>query len=344
MTEKLMNIKFHKKLILLSITSIIGMMLTGCASQSTSSFETILWPKPPQTARIELIEILKPSDFEQRSFSKIIKEIVFGKSPVTSMNQAFGVAADSNNVYLVDSGSGSIVIFNRITNEIRSIGQKANLIFPVDVILIDTLLYVTDSRGGKIYCLDKAGNLVKELGKDDNLSTPGGLAYHSDLNKLYVTDSQNHRIVVYDLEASKMDTVLGMRGIGDGEFNFPSNITIKNDKLYVVDTFNFRIQILTPTGEFISAFGKAGDAPGDLYRPKGIGVSSDGLIFVSDSYYNNFQIFDEEGQLYLFVGRFGNAPGEFNEPKDMFMDPNDNLFVVDQKNSRIQVFKYLKYQ
>jgi DNA-binding beta-propeller fold protein YncE len=88
-------------------------------------------------------------------------------------------------------------------------------------------------------------------------------------------------------------------------------------------------------------FGELGDSPGQLNRPKGVAVDSEGHIYVADSSFNNFQIFDPQGQLLLFVGQGGSEAGEFSLPAGLSIDDQDRIYVADQGNSRIQVFQYV---
>ena len=123
--------------------------------------------------------------------------------------------------------------------------------------------------------------------------------------------------------------------------NFPTNLFVSNGKLYVTDTGNFRVQIFDLEGSYLSGFGKVGDSPGQLARPKGVAVDKDGHIYIVDAAFDNFQIFDEEGRLYLFVGSAGHRPGYFWLPAGIHIDHRDRIYVADSYNRRIQVFQYL---
>ena len=343
MIEKLSFINILKYLSIVLFTT--GALL-NCASQGASEKQSLVWPDnelyPP---RIELVEILKPQTFKETSLKQNLMDFVFGASVSSRMSQPFGVAVDSSgSVYVVEGGAGQITVFDRRTNNTRSFGERTGLIFPTDILIIDSLVYVSDGRAQRIFCYNMDGELITKLGKRGELLNPGGMAYHEDTHKIYITDSQSHQLAVFDVETGLLDTTFGTRGTGEGEFNFPSNIAIYEDKVFVLDAMNFRVQILTLDGQYIHAFGQAGDSAGDLYRPRGIAISSDGFVFVSDSHYSNFQIFDEDGEIYLFVGILGTNPGEFKMPADMTFDQDDKLYVTDAQNGRIQVFQYIKYE
>jgi len=105
---------------------------------------------------------------------------------------------------------------------------------------------------------------------------------------------------------------------------------------------NFRVQVFGPDGAFVRAFGSVGDSAGNLARPKGVGVDSEGHIYVADATFNGFEIFDGEGSPLLSVGVAGNGPGEFVLPAGLFVDDQDRIYVADQGNARVQVFQYLR--
>jgi sugar lactone lactonase YvrE len=102
---------------------------------------------------------------------------------------------------------------------------------------------------------------------------------------------------------------------------------------------NFRIQRFSPDGAPLGAFGKKGDAAGDIALPKGIAADSKGNLWVVDAHFENVQAFTPDGQLLLALGGEGAAPGEFWLPAGAFIDQQDRLWVADTYNRRIQVFQ-----
>lgn len=49
--------------------------------------------------------------------------------------------------------------------------------------------------------------------------------------------------------------------------------------------------------EYVTSWGKQGDAPGDFYIPIGIAIDAAGAVYVSDHYNNRIQKFDSDGKL-----------------------------------------------
>lgn len=102
-------------------------------------------------------------------------------------------------------------------------------------------------------------------------------------------------IKVYSLSGSHLRT-LGSRGSGDGQFNDPSGIDILEDRVFVADRDNHRVQVLALDGTFINKWGSFGTGNGQFDRPKGIVVYNN-EAYVIDSNNHRIQVFWEIGFL-----------------------------------------------
>jgi DNA-binding beta-propeller fold protein YncE len=76
----------------------------------------------------------------------------------------------------------------------------------------------------------------------------------------------------------------GTYGTGDGQFNWPSALSIdSNGNVYVADTNNQRIQKFTDKGIFLDKWGSHGNGEGEFYTPFDIAVDSNDDIYVLDT-------------------------------------------------------------
>ena len=179
---------------------------------------------------------------------------------------------------------------------------------------VDGTIYVTESRGARVRTIRPDGILGTVAGTGEiGYSGDGGPAISAQLSfplgldlvdgGLYITDSENQRIRLVDLEDGRIRTVAGngLRGFGgDGgqataaSLAKPEDVAVSSDgsRLYIADTFNHRIRLVTLETGRIETFAGTGEQQysGDLLdagatslsRPGGVETSPFGLLFVSD--------------------------------------------------------------
>lgn len=212
------------------------------------------------------------------------------------------VAVDAaDNIYVSDSESGKIFVFNPDGKLHRVIGSL---------------------KGGEGY-----------------FKRPTGIAVDSAAQQIYITDTLRNRIFVLDMQGIVLKTI-GKPGSGSGEFNFPTELRLQGPDLIVVDAMNFRVQVLDRSGNFESEIGHVGEERGGFFRPKGVAVDSEGHVYVVEALSGIIQVFNRQGNLLYYFGQTGAGPWQFQLPAGVFIDRSDRVYVVDSYNRRIQVFRY----
>jgi DNA-binding beta-propeller fold protein YncE len=200
-------------------------------------------------------------------------------------------------------------------------------------------VWVTDADLRVIVRLDARGEPLGTI-TDERLLRPTGIAYSGATGEIFVADSQAHDIKVFG-EGGRLQRVLGAHGEGAGQFNGPTHLAIAHDRLFVTDTLNARVQVLTLDGAFVRSIGRRGLYIGDLPRPKGVAVDVAGRIYVVESYYDYLLVYDPEGRLLLPLGGTGNDAGQFYLPAGVWTDSSNRVFVADMFNSRVMAFEYI---
>jgi DNA-binding beta-propeller fold protein YncE len=264
-------------------------------------YESVVWPEPPQQARIKLIAMFgEPDEIGiGPSFLGRIWDWVAGAGP-RHMIRPYAIAVNGDRIAVADPGASAVHLYDLSSRNYSRLewGDREYFASPVGVVFVGDSLYVADSALGDIFVFDKEGTLVRKI---ETVERPTGLAWDQEAGRLYVADTVNHSIVAMDADGNRLFE-FGQRGAGEGEFNYPSHITFAGNRLYVNDTMNFRLQIFDGQGKFVSSFGRHGDGSGDFAQPKGVGLDSEGHIYVADSLFNRVQIFNEQGQLMLIFG------------------------------------------
>ncbi len=157
-------------------------------------------------------------------------------------------------------------------------------------------LYVTDVSGPSHRVLEfrPDGTLVRSLGAPGQLSFPNGVAVDSG-GTVYVSDSNNGRLVIFDPAGRFVATI--NRGVGQGDLGLPRGAAIDDrNHLYVVDTSAHVVKAyrtgsakpLVPN--YIGSFGEEGQLEGAFEYPNGVAVDSRGRIYVTDRENNRVQV------------------------------------------------------
>lgn len=330
--------RFFKRLL---ITIAVPVVLYGCAAPPLPD---LVWPDPPDEPRVKYVRAYRGSlDFKG---GNIAADIMLGGEAGNNLKKPMGVYVDEKGkVFVTDTAASDVFIFDPAAKKVTTLGEMGARIFfkPIGVATDSAgRIFVTDSQLDKVTVLDSNARVVATLAPEEPFKQPSGIAADSVNRKLYVADTHTHNIKVFDLDTFKQIKTIGKRGKEEGEFNFPSHISLDGKgNLHIVDTMNGRVQVLDPDGKFIRGFGQFGDAPGMFARPKGVGVDSEGHIYIVDAAFNNVQIFDEEGQTLLSFASYGSDRSQMILPAGLAVDSNDFIYVVDSWNRRVNVFEYL---
>ena len=197
-------------------------------------------------------------------------------------------------------------------------------------------LVVAERGGKKVTVFDREGKKVQTI-TCEKLSSPNGVAVDKDDN-IYVSDWSNCSLFKFSKEG-KLMKVVGQRGPQPGEFKDPSMIKIINDKLYVCDRGNYRVQLLNTELKYVNSFGCHGKGDGQFNCPNDIAQDSAGNLYVSDTNNNRVQVFDCKGQFLSTFSKKGAASEQFNIPTGICVDSDQLVYVCERWNNYVSVFK-----
>ncbi len=273
------------------------------------------------------------------------KRLVLGKSEITTFQKPVHVIATSHETSIVlDQGNGTVFFAEDGELKIPKLLKKKEAYFSSLVsacLLPNKELLFTDSRDNKIYSLSEDQKTLRLFNDSLVLSQPTGIAYSSLKNEIWVVETAKHQISILNDKGERIKTI-GQRGMGEGEFNFPTSIWIdKKGMVYIVDAINYRIQIFDDAGNFVSMFGENGNGTGFLARPKGVATDRHGHIYVVDALFHGVQIFDAQGNYLYQFGKQGRETSEFWMPSGIFIDATDHIYIADSYNNRIQIFELI---
>jgi DNA-binding beta-propeller fold protein YncE len=206
-----------------------------------------------------------------------------------------GVAVDSrDNVYVFNRSEHPVIVYDRAGRFLRSWGEG----------VFANAHGITIGPDDTVYCVDNVDHTVRSFTLDGTLlrtiGTPGVAADTGSgdsgsylqvqrggdpFNKptklavalngdLYVTDGYaNARVHCFN-PRGELRFSWGGPGTGPGEFNIPHALAIAADgRVLVCDRENNRIQIFSPSGEFLTQWT-------DVNRPDDVAIAPDGTVYV----------------------------------------------------------------
>lgn len=293
------------------------------------------------------------SEFEvkpNRGFWNKLVDFVAGAPEYRSLVRPYSIATDSRGRILVtDPGAQGVHIFDFAQHKYKFIerqGKTRDAMRTPQCVAVDAQdnIYVTDSDAGVVFVFEPSGKFVRAIGSlkggEGYFKRPTGIAVDSSAQRIYVTDTLRDEVFILDMQGKIVDT-FGRTGNGEGEFYYPTELKIEGEDLMVVDAMNFRVQVFDKSGKFHFAIGKVGDSAGAMFRPKAVGVDSEGDLYVVDAQWGVVQVFNREGQLLYYFGDRGTHAGQFQLPAGLDIDREDRVFVVDSFNRRIQQFQFV---
>lgn len=183
------------------------------------------------------------------------------------------------------------------------------------------------------------------------LNAPLGIAVSpTDERYIFVVDSGNARVQVFQPTSSPVVGQWGRRGSGPGDFWLPSDVALNPDGsfVYVVDSgrrvvMRFKVDALCLIDPGCTVrpmeWGGLGRGPGLFQEPTGLAIDRRGNVYVADRGASEIQVFDPDGSYLRTISGPGHDPASVLQPTDIAIGPDDKLWVADTINDRITWFQ-----
>ena len=190
-----------------------------------------------------------------------------------------------------------------------------------------------------IYVYDKSGNRKATIGVwgtgKQQFQSPHGIDISNGV--VYVDEYAGHRIRMLTTGGEFIGT-FGEKGSGIGQFNCPRDIKISPDgRVYVVDTFNDRVQVFNPDWTISHVIDSSSVPDGvRFYRPMAIAFDLSGDVHVTIS---SVTVFTPIGQ---FVRRYGGSPhyggSKLHNARGIAIDLSGYSWVTSWNNRTLSVY------
>lgn len=189
-------------------------------------------------------------------------------------------------------------------------------------------------------------------GTPQNLREPDG----TPLSQVRITDPRGYGALLREVRGEagavvpgtqsaraktqlRLAEIIGERGIKAGQFNSPTGLSVdRSGVLFVADSYNHRVQRITPSGG-VAIVGGRGGGRGQFLSPQGIATDRERAFYIVEQGNHRVQKFSSQGVLQLIFGRVGSGHGEMQGPMGIAVSPaTGDIFVADTGNHRVQRF------
>ncbi|MBV8632642.1 MAG: Ig-like domain repeat protein [Silvibacterium sp.] len=193
------------------------------------------------------------------------------------------------------------------------------------------------------------------LAIEAQLNTPFSIAF-DQFGNIFIADAYNHRIRKVDTSGN-LTTVAGNGTAGfsgDGgpatsaSLNYPFGLAVDSaGNLYIADTLNNRVRIVTPGGTINTLLGDGttGTGMNQVNHPFGVSIDGPQNLYVADTFNQRVLKRTPAGIVSAVAGNGVagyNGDGiyattaQLSNPEEIFTDGFGNLYIADTANARIR--------
>lgn len=337
------NNRLTRWLIALSLAAL--MALTGCATGTPQ--QRIFWPPPPEQPRLEYVGVYSGEADLPTTGWRAFKRATVGLDHNENLKSPSSVASNGQGqVYVAMPQRGKIKVFdfNRLSfSDFLAEAQGKPYGLAIDS---KGNLYVANHEHHNVSVFSAQGAPLFAFGAEV-LRRPVRIALNERLGRIYVSDPGRQQVVVFGFDGKQLLTIGGAaetRGGEDGEFNVPAGIAIdRENRLFVCDQLNARIQVFDADGKFLYKFGERGDRDWQFESPRDLAFDSDNNLWLVDFRKAALLTYSPKGDWLMTTRGPGatNAQLWFATPGALTIDAQDRIYIVDFLNDRISVWQYV---
>ncbi|MEI7701251.1 MAG: hypothetical protein WCK86_15740 [Planctomycetia bacterium] len=250
-----------------------------------------------------------------------------------------GLYSDENDTVYVLDDAGRVLVFDR-TGKLQTQWKmpESRIGNPEGIWkLRDERIAVADTHYHRIVIFHPDGRVDRMFGTEGRgpgqFVFPVAVAQDAEGN-LYVGEYGDHqRIQKFDVTGRYL-LEFGRHGTGEGEFQRPSGLALRNGEVFVVDAFNDRIQVFSQDGRFLRLV-HLPDKSDPLAYPYDLRVLEDGRIYVIENKAARLTVLRPDGTILGRYGRPGRNLTEFYQPWDLTVLSDGRILIADTGNHRL---------
>ena len=212
----------------------------------------------------------------------------------------------------------------------------------------DGAVYVADTWNHRVQKFSAEGEFLTMWGAFGQAETPAAFWGPRDIavtadGQVLITDTGNKRIAIFD-EQGNFISQFGTPGMNAGEFDEPVGLALGLDeKLYVADTWNQRVQVFVrdAEGEYypFASWDLTAWYGQSLDNKPYLTVDEQGRVYIADPEGYRILVLSAEGEALYYWGDYGADLNTFGMPASVALDGLGGAWVSDAGNGRLMYFQ-----
>ena len=263
---------------------------------------------------------------EPQLISALIK-----KPKALSVVKASGIKCYGKTIY-VNSIRTKVMIAESVKGNLTFIGSIP-LQGICDMSVVDNIIFFSNMHENTLVKSSMDGHILASVGgrgtEPGFFNWPNGVRI-SKHHEVYVCDTNNHRVQVFDIGMSLLRT-FGEKGYGPGQFSKPYDLVFDEDEnIYVVENENQRVQVFTPQETHARFIGASSTTNILLYPVSAAIFNRNIYITVKGSFC--IQVFSLTGRFVTTIGQKDNL-----HPECIDIDQDGFIYI---SNNRKAILRY----
>ncbi len=215
---------------------------------------------------------------------------------------------------------------------------------------INKVRAVAINSKGHTIVVEGGGNCISVLNEDGRKTHTFGTqgtkrgqfdAYGLTVDKhdyIYVLDYSNHCIHKFSPQGVLL-TSSGSKGKGQMQFNYAYCIIYnpRDGFLYVADSYNHRIQVLTTDLKYVRSLGQHSSVRAEFNVPMGVALDSANNMYITDYNNDSIKVFTANGQYLRSFAHKADGKKLYN-PWAIAIDSSDIVYVSEKGPHCVSVF------
>ncbi len=239
-----------------------------------------------------------------------------------------GFCLYNDELFIADYDNNRIQVFHEGTGRYL---RKWSTSGPLSIAVLHDEVFVGHDGAVNVQVYGRLNGLFLRnwaLAKSRGQNVQDGIV--ADGVSLLATDQRNKQIYVFSPNGEKLRT-FGEVGFGPGQFRQPSKLFVTDDEVYIADTWNSRVQVLSKSsGKFLRQYRK-------LSFPEAV-IAHHAEVIVCNSDQDSLVMFDRSSSLPLWSISKADVP-LLRHPRDLAMNSKQQLLVCSAGSHSVLVFE-----